>query len=332
MQDKQKIILLLSMITLFSISSARAENDTATILIDSTIKIIKIEHQDTIKEASITQNPVEMITTEAEKTDTAAIADVEKKTAITLNLGTIKVNTTPAGASVILNNINAGITPYQRSGFQHGYYEVQIRLDNYDAIKKIIQIQGSDTIKIDTTLKYQLGGLAILSEPIGAVVSINNQSQGVTPFFSGKLQPGPYELKVELNGYAPVRKQLSVKKDATDTVVVTLTTLASIDSVKTIAKKRFRMIRRIGFGAISCAFAGGCYSVHQKYKDELLYEKGALNRYNSLGNGTTTAQFDEAWEYYQSSVKDTDKYARQRNALGILSGIFAAGFIISIPF
>jgi hypothetical protein len=56
-----------------------------------------------------------------------------------------------------------------------------------------------------------LGRLSVTSVPSGAAVTLGNSALGATPLSAEKVLKGKYELKAELKGHAPVRKEIIVQ-------------------------------------------------------------------------------------------------------------------------
>jgi serine/threonine-protein kinase len=65
-----------------------------------------------------------------------------------------------------------------------------------------------------TTVAAASGVLRVETTPAGAVVNVNGQSQGASPIEMVGLQPGDYEVRVELKGYEP-KTQIVTLSDAT---------------------------------------------------------------------------------------------------------------------
>ena len=55
------------------------------------------------------------------------------------------------------------------------------------------------------------GTVTITSEPQGAHVRLSSGQEGYTPFVAGDIQPGTYQLELELETYQPIREELQVK-------------------------------------------------------------------------------------------------------------------------
>ncbi len=51
----------------------------------------------------------------------------------------------------------------------------------------------------------------IISHPAGATLSINGKKIGITPLNSYSIRTGEHEFELELEGYAPVKRRLTVQ-------------------------------------------------------------------------------------------------------------------------
>ncbi|MFW6254827.1 MAG: PEGA domain-containing protein, partial [Chitinivibrionales bacterium] len=63
-------------------------------------------------------------------------------------------------------------------------------------------------------------GLAVISEPSGAILSLNCKSVGETPFETNKLRPGNYEVQLEHAGYQQYSENVSLTEGKVDTLQV----------------------------------------------------------------------------------------------------------------
>ncbi|HEV2021747.1 MAG TPA: PEGA domain-containing protein, partial [Terriglobales bacterium] len=158
---------------------------------------------------------------------------------------TISVNSTPAGANVILDGRDTGkVTPAQIV-VAKGSHTVAVRKPGYlDASGTLETVPGqaaqfSPTLKltgstenIKTVGKFgsifggaqeNSGRVAVRTNPKGAQVLVNGQPVKKTTPVEFFLSPGSYEISLTLEGYKPVKKVVDVEKGGKLTVDVTLT-------------------------------------------------------------------------------------------------------------
>ena len=246
--------------------------------------------------------------------------------------GTITVTSTPEGAEVLINNTLVGKTPYDVRGFLPGYYEVIVKKDTYEEFRKMIQLPAGGKTEIQASLVYQYGKLHIQSNPPGAMVFLNYNSSGKTPFFNEQIEPGSYRLRLDLDSYGSTEKNILIEKGKTDSLFFQLISTAILDSISAQKKGQIRIASRIVLGCAGVICGGAGYYMHRKSDEHKAIEDKAYQNYENLGSGTTTTRFDAAWERYENAHEVTESYKKKRNALYILGGVFAAGLVVTISF
>lgn len=137
----------------------------------------------------------------------------------TINLPTInmvprfgywQVTSEPAGAEVILNGQNQGVTPLLRAGIASGMHQVVIRYPLYHDHEESFLISDGDEKQLDVTLKPAFGSLTINSDPQGAKVIIGGREVGTTPYHNPQQPSGTYILRLEKELFADYRGEVTI--------------------------------------------------------------------------------------------------------------------------
>nr|WP_319538388.1 PEGA domain-containing protein [uncultured Methanospirillum sp.] len=126
--------------------------------------------------------------------------------------GTIQILSTPAGASVYLNNKYRGRTPHTGyldiSSLQPGTYDLLIQYDDYLPYTSTIYVERGQVRTVNVVLTPETGrgsftgSMQIQSDPGDAQVFLNHQFMGITPVYLTSLTPGEYTLTLQKEGYA----------------------------------------------------------------------------------------------------------------------------------
>lgn len=141
----------------------------------------------------------------------------------------LRVNSTPPGANVYIDDKLRGVTPLIISDLIAGDHVVKIsRKDYQDWVSKISLFAGrSEEIRV--TLSANLGSLSIISRPPGARVFINNQFRGVTPLSIDNMAEGEYSLNISREGFSEVtQKALIIAGKKTEIAVELPVNIGSI--------------------------------------------------------------------------------------------------------
>lgn len=117
------------------------------------------------------------------------------------------INTIP-GVSVYVNGklILQATEPKVSLNLEPGFYEILVRKPGYSEESKRIDLKENTTLDL---IPRAFGELNITTTPI-ARIYINGTFYGISPI-KIKLPEGKYEMKIELDGYLTVKKQIIIK-------------------------------------------------------------------------------------------------------------------------
>lgn len=128
--------------------------------------------------------------------------------------GTLKVQTNPEGAKVIIDGKYEGNTPLTFvSKETNKKYLVEIQNEGYNPIYKTVIIKPSITETISYALTPCTCLALITSEPSGATVTKDGIDIGITPLLITDLTFSEYNIELTLNGYKPQNYKLKVDSD-----------------------------------------------------------------------------------------------------------------------
>jgi serine/threonine protein kinase/formylglycine-generating enzyme required for sulfatase activity len=137
-------------------------------------------------------------------------------------LATLQIESVPSEAKVFINGQEKGVTPYQLSGVEAGQYLVELKKDAYETWKQTVDLKPDEALPLTATLERKLASLKIDSVPPGAVVLINGQEKGVTPYQASDLQVGDYRVELKKDSYATWKQTVQLKAGETLPIVATL--------------------------------------------------------------------------------------------------------------
>ena len=137
--------------------------------------------------------------------------------------GELTINSTPAGARVIIGGKDRGPTPLSLT-VESGAYEVELRAGDERHMVPVQVKAGATTAQhvfLRRTATAPLGTLRIISEPPSAAVAVNGRRRGRTPAQIAGLPAGTHEVTVSGTS-GTVRQRVQVSPGATTTVMVPL--------------------------------------------------------------------------------------------------------------
>ena len=134
--------------------------------------------------------------------------------------GSLEVTSTPEGADVY-NGVNLlGRTPLTVRDIEPGEMRLRIALSGYEPIEQAVLIEAGQARKLNIDLEANFGGLALVTEPPGCTVYLDDKRLGVTMqrderfissvFEKGQIGEGPHVLTLQHPGYKPVRKRILI--------------------------------------------------------------------------------------------------------------------------
>ena len=137
--------------------------------------------------------------------------------------GELTINSTPAGARVIIGGKDRGPTPLSLT-LEAGAYEVELRAGDERHMVPAQVMAGATTAQhvfLRRTAAAPSGTLRIISEPPSAAVAVNGRPRGRTPAQIADLPAGAHEVTVSGTS-GTVRQRVQVSPGATTTVMVPL--------------------------------------------------------------------------------------------------------------
>ena len=99
---------------------------------------------------------------------------------------------------------------------------------------------GSSTVVVPKPREPSFGKLTLDTSPSGAAIYIGGKNMGNTPLSFGKLKPGNYQIRAEMDGYRPEKKTVTIGKreDAKVTLyldrIVTTTTIRPVPTTTSV--------------------------------------------------------------------------------------------------
>ncbi len=136
--------------------------------------------------------------------------------------GALTVTTVPEGASLEINGVAMGSTPYHNDMMAAGTCEIKVSKDRFKTITKTIIVKNSDNQQVEIVLPPVLGTVEIKSEPSGAIVIVDGEKRGKTPLIINDLQVGEHGVRMEKENYFPVFEKIIIDESNNLTINETL--------------------------------------------------------------------------------------------------------------
>lgn len=122
---------------------------------------------------------------------------------LVLDAGVITVHSNPQGATVTVNGQERGVTPVTIENVPKGRSTIKLKLAGYKDVMEGITVNAGDHQTLNYELEGMPGTLALSSVPTGARFYVNNEAKGKGPLVLANLPSGTYQVRAEIDGYAP---------------------------------------------------------------------------------------------------------------------------------
>ncbi len=120
--------------------------------------------------------------------------------------GALNITTTPADATIYINNRSCGNSPVKVDGLPAGKYTIRVTKDNFDIQKAVLIVDAGRTTSKSFTLSRNTGGMDLIVNPPGTTIYINGKEYGMTEVDDDginskmirirNLKAGTYKVKI----------------------------------------------------------------------------------------------------------------------------------------
>ncbi len=129
---------------------------------------------------------------------------------LTPDFGTLAVASTPTGARLQVNGVSQGTTPAEIERVPTGSATIELQMDGHEPFRESIRITAGEHQNINAVLKPIPATLQIVTMPESARVYVNNQFQGPAPVRMEGLDPGRYRVRIELEAFDPMARDVTL--------------------------------------------------------------------------------------------------------------------------
>jgi serine/threonine protein kinase len=149
----------------------------------------------------------------------AAAGEMEEKPKTAPGRGEVEVVTDVLGANAVLTGPKGAAvancrTPCRFEDLEPGRYTMEVNLDGYRQIKRIIEVRAGHISGERLTMQAPFSSLIVESRPPGAEVLINGQRQSQATPATIPLSPGNYAIVVQKTGYERYAGTVELKSDS----------------------------------------------------------------------------------------------------------------------
>ncbi len=146
--------------------------------------------------------------------------------------GYVHISSSPAGASVSVDGSYRGTAPTGVT-LSRGSHSVTFYLEGYESSSQSVWVEGGGNAYVHAELikSQKAGKLVIKSSPDGAIVYINENKSGKTPY-NKEHNPGKYTVKLQKKNYIIFKQQVIIEEEKTKQLSIELKPLPGSISIK----------------------------------------------------------------------------------------------------
>jgi hypothetical protein len=149
------------------------------------------------------------------------------KKAAPVALGSLAVQTNPAGVAVFVDGVARGNTP-ARLSLNAGSHIVELRGRGVPRVLPVTITAGAEVSQyLELPETPSVGSLLVQSDPAGARVSVDGADHGRAPVSVADLTPGEHEVVLQADGGTPVKQKVVIQAGVTSSVLAPVTTAAA---------------------------------------------------------------------------------------------------------
>lgn len=120
--------------------------------------------------------------------------------------GAISVTSQPIGATVYIDGVEVGVTPFLKAEVLTGTRKMEFRKQDYRTVTMDVEILESQLNSFNTELSDAFTA-TVSTEPTGATLQIDGKYMGQTPY-SFETSSGDYSISLNKLGYNPYKKKV----------------------------------------------------------------------------------------------------------------------------
>jgi len=156
-----------------------------------------------------------------------------RSTQVEATTGILLVRSEPSHATVYVDGIEKGSSTLQLADIGTGDHEIRIEKNLYYTYTEIVNIQPDIISEVKADLKPNFGSLTINSNPTDAVVIINGQVKGKTPYKIDRIKSNSYNIQISKDLYHAHEENFIITDGSINQRNITLTPAFGKLTVKT---------------------------------------------------------------------------------------------------
>ncbi|MGH7456277.1 MAG: PEGA domain-containing protein [bacterium] len=144
-------------------------------------------------------------------------------------VGTVRIDSKPGGAAILLDGKPFGVTPRTIENVTTGNHNIVLKKAGYQDYSVSIIVVNGATNKIDAPLLPLVGKLRVVVKPAGAIyIDGERKRENASDPFEINLSAGPHLIKVDHPEFGYWEKLVDIKSDSVHAIEVDFTKFVNV--------------------------------------------------------------------------------------------------------
>lgn len=172
-------------------------------------------------------------------------------------VGVVSFESTPSGATIVVDGEEVGTTPLSRQ-LGVGAYDIRLQLSAHDEYQQRLEVRSGGIQKVSASLVERPGRLRVAGAPPDAIVFIDGEQWGRAQEIQ-EIPAGRYTLEIRAEGYEPYQEALEISAEEITDVEVALKEVSLLlrdVASDAIAAHRFQLAMGVELGVQMASFYG----------------------------------------------------------------------------
>ena len=149
--------------------------------------------------------------------------------------GILLLKSEPEGCNISIDGVSIGQTPRLITTLDtKNIYQVTLRKAGYREATFDVKFEGRKPLVRDEMLILDSGVISVVTDPVGAEVIVNVISRGASPVTVADVPKGRATVKLQMEGFAPEVRELSINAGDKQTLSVVLNGLPGTLSLSSV--------------------------------------------------------------------------------------------------
>ena len=122
----------------------------------------------------------------------------------------LRVTSSPSGASVSLNGAPRGVTPLDLAGIPEGESTIEVSLPGHAPFQTQVRLAAGESFDLNAPLEPLPATLRVVSIPAGARIYLDQEFKGNAPLSLEGVAPGDHRLRAELDAHDPAARNVTL--------------------------------------------------------------------------------------------------------------------------